>query len=57
MKRMVTIISLLGMSLIGFIGGLLFDEFKGLSREERLEGIGAVVFTVCIIFVVGLLER
>lgn len=54
---MVTIISLLGMSLIGFIGGLLFDEFKGLSREERLEGIGAVVFTVCIIFVAGLLER
>lgn len=54
---MVTIVSSFGMLLLGFIGGLLFDTFRELSREEKKQGIAAMVFTVCIIFVAGLLER
>ncbi len=55
--KMAIVVSLLGVSVLAFIGGLLFDDFKVLTREEKIQGIGTMAFTFFIIFITGLLNR
>ncbi|WP_373711574.1 hypothetical protein [Jeotgalibaca porci] len=54
---MTNVVSLLGVSVLAFIGGLMFDDYKRLSRREKKEGLATLIFVFLILVATGLLNR
>lgn len=50
------IIALLGVTILAFLIGLNFSDFKKLNREEKLQGFSVMVFMFVLIVVEGLLN-
>lgn len=47
---------LLGSVVLGFISGLLYEDFKSLSKEEKTQGFVLSAMTLVLIFITGFLN-
>lgn len=54
---MTIVVSLLGVSVLAFIGGLMFDDYIRLSKRERIEGLATALFVFLILVATGFLNR
>lgn len=53
---MVTIVSLLAVSILGFTLGLTFNDYKRLSLREKKEGLATMIFVFLVILATGVFE-
>lgn len=53
---MQVIIMLIGSAILGFISGLVYEDFKQMSKQEKAQGLVLSAMTLALIFITGLLK-